>query len=142
MFLDQITFQNKRLQFRICHNIFKAADMCYHLFDLNPFIPAALKILPHTVFQADCFSDIDNLIRLIMHQIDSRPSRKLFQFFLYIKIIIFHRSYFLPLLQTSYVLLQFWKHHHTRVFLSPLHILMLSSHERFHILSALRLFSA
>jgi hypothetical protein len=40
--------------------------MCYHLFDLNPFIPAALKILPHTVFQADCFSDIDNLIRLIM----------------------------------------------------------------------------
>ena len=83
--LDQITLQHQSFQLRICDDIFKSGNMRYHLFNLRPFIPAGLKILPHPVLQTDCFTHIDNLVFLTMHQIYARFSRKLFQFFLYIK---------------------------------------------------------
>ena len=59
----------------------KAADMCYHLFDLNPFIPTALEILSHTVFQADCLAHIDDRIPLIVHNVHTRQQRKCHCFF-------------------------------------------------------------
>ena len=49
VFLYQITLQHQCFQFRICHNVFKSGNMCHHLFYLGTFIPAALKILTHTV---------------------------------------------------------------------------------------------
>ena len=82
---DQITFQYKCFQFRICHNILKTTYMCHHLFNLCPFVSACLKILTYPILQTDCFSHIDNVVFFIMHQIYPRFCRKFFQFFFYVK---------------------------------------------------------
>ncbi len=88
--LDQVALQHKRLQLRIRHDILKPPYPLYHLLDLRTFIPAALKILPHPVLQADSFPYINNIIPLIMHDIDAWPPGQLFQFFFYIKYLIVH----------------------------------------------------
>ena len=88
VFFNQITFQNKRFQLGIRHNIFEPGNMCHHLFYLGSLIPAALKILSDTVFKTDCFSDINDRIFFIVHKIYTWFSWQLLQFFLYIK--IFH----------------------------------------------------
>ena len=76
MFFDQVTFQNKCFQLRISNDVFKSGYVSNHLLNLRTFVSAALKILPHTVFQADCLAHIDDLIPLIVHQIDTRFCRK------------------------------------------------------------------
>ena len=78
MLFNQIAFQNKRFQLRIRHNVFKAPDMGHHLFNLYSLVPTALKILPHPVFQADRFPDIDDIILLIMHNINPGTSGEFF----------------------------------------------------------------
>ena len=75
---DQITLQHQCLQLGICYDIFKPGDMSHHLLNLHALIPAALKILPHPVFQADRLSHIDDLILLIMHDIDAGLTGQLF----------------------------------------------------------------
>ena len=78
VFLDKITLKYKSLKFRICDDILKSRDMGNHLLDLRPFIPAALKILPHTVFKAYRLTYINDLIFLIMHEIHARFCGKFF----------------------------------------------------------------
>ena len=68
--------------------------MRHHLFNLDSFVPAALKILSDTVLQTDRLPHIDDVILLVMHDIDAGSPRQFFQFFLYIKIIIFHANYY------------------------------------------------
>ena len=82
---DQITLQDQGFQFRVCDNVLKSGDLRHHALNLQPFIPAALKILAHPVFQADRLSHINNLIPGVMHQVNSRFSREFFQFFFNIK---------------------------------------------------------
>ena len=77
MLLDQVAFQNKSLQFRICHNILKPPYMCHHLLYLDALIPAALKILSHPVLQADRLADINDMVIFVMHDVDSGPARQL-----------------------------------------------------------------
>ena len=76
VFLDQIALQNKCLQFRVRNNVLKSGNVCNHPLNFGSFITAALKILAHTVLQADGFSYIDDLIFLAMHDINSRFCRK------------------------------------------------------------------
>ena len=83
--LDEVALQYQCFQFRICDDIFKSGDVGHHLVDLDAPVPAGLEILAHTVFQGNSFSHIDNRVLLVMHQIDARLRRKLFQFLLYIK---------------------------------------------------------
>ena len=78
VFLDQITFQYQRLQFRICHDILKALNVRHHLFNLHAFVPAGLKILAHPVFQADRLSHINDFILLPVHNINPRSGRQFF----------------------------------------------------------------
>ena len=78
MFLDQIAFKDQGLQFRICNDIFKSGYVGDHLLNLGTFVTATLKILPHTVFKADRFSYINDLIPFIVHQIDTRFRGKFF----------------------------------------------------------------
>ena len=79
--LDQIALQDKCFQFRVRDNIFKSPDVRHHLLYLDAFISAALKILAYPVFQTDGFANINDLIFLVVHQIDPRLCRKLFQLF-------------------------------------------------------------
>ena len=88
MLLDQVGFQNQRLQFRDCHNIFKSADFRDHPLDLRAFFIPFLKILADPVLQNDCLSDVDDRIMLVMHNIDAWTGREFFQFFLNNKIFI------------------------------------------------------
>ena len=66
--------------------------MRHHLLDLDAFVPAALKILPHPVFQTDGLSNINDMILLIMHDVNAGSAGQFFQFFLNIEIIILHLS--------------------------------------------------
>ena len=77
VFLDQVAFQNKCFQFGISNDVFKSGYVSNHLLNLRTFVAAALKILPHTVFQADCLAHINDLIPLIVHQINTRVRGKL-----------------------------------------------------------------
>ena len=85
VFFDQITFKYQCFQLGIRDDILKSRDLLHHLLFLYPEISAALKILPHPVFQADRFSHIDDRIFRIVHDIDARFSRQFLQFFLNIK---------------------------------------------------------
>ena len=85
IFLDQIAFQNERLQLRIGDGVGKSCNMTHHLHDLWGFPPAVLKILTHPVLQADRFSNVDDLLPVIDHHINTGLSRKFFQFFFDIK---------------------------------------------------------
>ena len=78
VFLDQIIFQHKCFQLRICHNIFKSADQRHHLVNLrsSPYVFAEIR--PDTIMQIDRFSHINNIILFIMHDVDSRTMGKLF----------------------------------------------------------------
>jgi len=76
--LDQVTFQYKGLQLRVCDDIFKSCNMGDHLLNFCAFVPAALEILAHPVFEADGLAHINNLIPLIMHQVYARLGGKLF----------------------------------------------------------------
>ena len=78
MLFDQITFEHERLQLRISNDILKAGNVLYHLFFLDSLIMTRLKILPYTFSQADCFSDINNCIRTVVHNIDPRLIREFF----------------------------------------------------------------
>ncbi len=71
VFFNKITLQYKRFQLGICHDIFKTSDMGHHLFNLNTFISAGLKILTHTILQTDCLAHIYNVVLFIMHKIDA-----------------------------------------------------------------------
>ena len=82
---DQITLQHQRLQLGICYDIFKPGDMGHHLLNLHALIPAALKILPHPVFQADRLAHINYGVFIVMHDIHSRTCRKFLQLFFYVK---------------------------------------------------------
>ena len=75
---DQITLQHKSFQLRVRNNVLKPGYVHNHSFNLRPFVTAALEILAHTVFQADGFSHIDDLIFLTMHDVNSRFCRKFF----------------------------------------------------------------
>ena len=77
MLFDQVAFQDKSLQLRVCNNILKPPDMRHHLFDLDALVPAALEILPYPVLQADRLADINDMIILVMHNIDPGTSRQL-----------------------------------------------------------------
>ena len=90
MLLDQVALQHKGFQLRIRYNILKPPDMGHHLLDLDSLIPAGLKILSHAVLQTDRLAHINNVVLLIMHNIYPRSCREFFQFFLYIKICVFH----------------------------------------------------
>ena len=83
--LNQVALQHECLQLRVCHNILKAGDMCHHLFNLGTLVSAALKILPHTIFQADCLTHINDRIFFIVHNINARLGGKFLQFLLNIK---------------------------------------------------------
>ena len=85
MFFYKIALENQRLQLRIRHNVFEPADVRHHLFDLDALVPAGLKILAHPVLQADSLAHINDVVILIVHDIDARPSGQFFQFFLNIK---------------------------------------------------------
>ena len=78
MLFYKITLQNKRLQLRVCNNIFKPGNVRYHLLNFCSFISAALKILAYSVFQAHRLANVNDVIFFIMHNIDSRLCRKLF----------------------------------------------------------------
>ena len=89
VFFDQIAFQSQRFQLRSGHDILKSPDMAHHLIYLRSFA-RALKILTDAIAQLNCLTDIDHMILLIMHQIDTGTCRQLFQFFLYIKGFFVH----------------------------------------------------
>ena len=82
---DKVTFQHKRLNFRIRHNIFKPCNMAYHRTNLCRVIFLCHKILTHPVFQYFCFSDIYYFIIFVVHQIHPGLLRKIFQLFFQIK---------------------------------------------------------
>ena len=94
--LNQITLQHQRFQLRIRDDVFKPGNMGHHLLNLHALVPAGLKILPYPVFQRDGFSNVNNGIFIIMHQIDAWLGRELFQFFFYIE----YGHLFLLLLKT------------------------------------------
>ena len=83
--LDEVALQNQCFKFRVRHNVLETPDPRHHLVDLGPLVPAGLKILTHPVFQGNSLSHIDDGILLIVHDIDARLPRQLFQFFLNIK---------------------------------------------------------
>ena len=83
--LDKVALQHQGLQLRIRDNVLKAGDVRDHLLDLHALIPAGLEILPHPVLQGDSLSHVDDSVLLIVHQVDPRLRRKLFQFFFYVK---------------------------------------------------------
>ena len=85
MLLDQVVFQNKSLQLRIGHNIFKILDQRYHPLYFGSPVVHGTKIRVHTSVQINSFAHINNGIIFIMHQINSRTVRQFFEFFLYIK---------------------------------------------------------
>ena len=85
MLLDQVVFQHQRLQLRVGHNILEAGDLCHHFFDFRAFVRAFPEIGTHPVSQTDRLAYINNGVVLIMHDVNSRLCRKLFQFFLNLK---------------------------------------------------------
>ena len=85
MLLDQIVFQHQCFQLRVRDNIFKSADQGNHLVYLRSPSDVLAKIGSDTVMQVNCFPDINNVILVIMHDINSRTIRQLFQFLLNIK---------------------------------------------------------
>ena len=78
MLLDQIALQNQSFQLRVCDNVLETCDLRNHFLDLRSLIAAALKILAHTVFQADGLTDINDLIVFVVHDINSRRTREFF----------------------------------------------------------------
>ena len=85
MLFNEVTFQEKRFHFGIRYDIFKFADIRYHGTCFCRLIAAALKILPHAVFQIHCLPHINDMPVFILHQINSRLLGQLFQFLLNIK---------------------------------------------------------
>ena len=85
MLLDQVIFQNKSFQFRVGYNIFKTGNQSHHLVDLRSPPDIFPKIGSDAIMQIDRFSDVNNIVVCIMHDIDTRAMRKLFQFLLKIK---------------------------------------------------------
>ena len=85
MLFDQVALQNECFQLRICNNIFESRYVGDHLLDLGTLVAAALKILPHTVAEANCLAHIDDRIPLIVHDVHARLGWEFFQFFFNIK---------------------------------------------------------
>ena len=85
MLFNEVTFQEKRFHFGIRYDIFKFADIRHHGTCFCRLIAAALKILPHAVFQIHCLPHINDMPVFILHQINSRLLGQLFQFLLNIK---------------------------------------------------------
>ena len=77
MLLDEIIFKNKCLKLRIGDYIFKIAYMTHHLLNLLSMISRRLKILAYSVLKAYRLADIDYVVMVVMHYIDSRFTRKL-----------------------------------------------------------------
>ena len=77
MFLDQVIFQHQRFQLRIRHNIFKPVDKRYHFVDLWSSSNIFAKIRADTIMEIDRLPHINNSIRFIMHDIDTRTPGKL-----------------------------------------------------------------
>ena len=65
MLFDQIDFQQQRLFFTGCYDIFKIVDVTDKAGGFK--IMGTDKILPYTVFQLFCFSDIDDISILVFH---------------------------------------------------------------------------
>ena len=66
-FLDEIALQGKRLHFAVDLDRFKVGDMRNHGADLRRMILGGLKILPDTVFQDLCLSDVDHRAGIVQH---------------------------------------------------------------------------
>ena len=87
--LDQIGFQHERFQLRISHYVFKMVYISDHALYLRTFFVAFLKILANPVLQTHRFSDINNRVVQIVHDINAGSSGKLFQFFVNNKLSLF-----------------------------------------------------
>ena len=89
MLLDQIGFQHERFQLRISHYVFKMVYISDHALYLRTFFISFLKILANPVLQTHRFSDINNRVVQIVHDINAGPSGKFFQFFVNNKLSLF-----------------------------------------------------
>ena len=78
--LDKIVLEHKRLELRIGYDIFKIAHMADHPAYLLRVVSRRLEILPDPVFQAYRLTNIDDIVMVIMHYINSRFPRELLQF--------------------------------------------------------------
>ena len=81
MFLDEIRFQNKRLDFVINDDKFKIGDAFDEFARFRFHIARRLEILPYAISQVFRLSDIDDFPVGVFVNVNARLSRQIFEFF-------------------------------------------------------------
>ena len=78
--LDQVVFQDQRLQLRIRHDILKARDLLHHPVDLRPSPDDLPEIGADAVVEVHRLAHVNDRVLRVVHDIDPGLCRQFFEF--------------------------------------------------------------
>ena len=76
IFFNQVALQNQRFDLTRGNNCFNLGNLRHHRLDLRRVARQIAEVAAHAVLQHHGLADIDDLARIIMHQINARLFRQ------------------------------------------------------------------